>query len=254
MQLFYKEYPGPGAPLIMMHGLFGMLDNWHNIARQLAENYRVFLLDLRNHGQSPHSPEMSYPLMAADLSEFMEARKLDKACVLGHSMGGKAAMEFALSYPGKCEKAIVVDMAPVAYKPGHDTIFKALFQVDLHNGNKTRGELEKEMAAFVPESAVRQFLLKSLAREGDGFVWKFNLDVLYRNYDAVIAPVTGERSYDGEVLFVRGSRSDYVQEAHLPEIKRLFPQFRLETIAGAGHWVHAEKPAELVQAIKNFLG
>ncbi len=253
MQLFYKEYPGPGQPLIIMHGLFGMLDNWHNLARSFSENYHVFLVDLRNHGQSPHSSDFSYPLMAADIAELMQHLGLSKAAILGHSMGGKVAMEFALENPEKCSELIVVDIAPVQYRPGHDDIFAALFSIDLKDGTRKRSELDEEMAKYIPEFGTRQFLLKSLVRDGDGFAWKFNLDALHHHYEKIIAGIEGARDYTGPTLFIRGSESRYVRDEHWSRIEELFPLAKLSTVEGAGHWVHAEKPQELIQLVKEFL-
>ncbi len=254
MQLFHKEYPGPGTPLIILHGLFGMLDNWHNLARRFSEKYHVFLLDLRNHGQSPHSDSINYPVMADDLWEFMNSQGLSSAYILGHSMGGKVAMEFALKYPDKCRKLVVVDIAPVAYKPGHDEIFKALFGLEIDNPEKTRKELDEDMTRWVPEFGVRQFLLKSLERkEEGGYRWKFNLEAIHRHYDRIIEGIKIGRQYPGEALFIRGSESPYIRDRNLPDIEALFPRYRLITVAGSGHWVHAEKPEELIHAVDEFL-
>ncbi|MDX5321295.1 MAG: alpha/beta fold hydrolase, partial [Bacteroidota bacterium] len=254
MQLFHKEYPGPGKPLIIMHGLFGMLDNWHNLARKFSENFHVFLLDLRNHGQSPHSAVMNYPIMADDLWEFMQQQGLSKAYILGHSMGGKVAMEFALKYPDKCDKLIVVDIAPVNYKPGHNEVFEALFNLDISNGEKSRKELDQEMTAWIQDFGTRQFLLKSLVRkEEGGYYWKFNLPVIHQHYSEIIAGIEGNRTFEKEALFLRGGKSRYVKEEHHGEITQLFPNHQLHTIEDAGHWVHAEKPTELIEAVTKFL-
>lgn len=254
MQLFHKEYPGPGKPLIILHGLFGMLDNWHNIARTLSEEFHVFLPDLRNHGQSPHNTTMNYAVMAKDLLDFMEEKGLGKAAIMGHSMGGKVAMEFALQYPEKCSELIAVDMAPVEYEPGHNEIFDALFKLDITNPEKSRKELDEELTKGIPEFGVRQFLLKSLVRkEEGGYEWKFNLQGLFDSYDSILAPIAAGRSFEGPALFIRGERSGYVKDEYLPIIKELFPAMKLETVAEAGHWVHADKPAELMLAVKSFL-
>jgi len=254
MQLFHKEYPGPGKPLIVMHGLFGMLDNWHNIARKLSEKYHVFLLDLRNHGQSPHADTINYPIMADDLFEFMQDQGLANAAILGHSMGGKVAMEFALKFPEKVSKLIVVDIAPVRYKPGHNEIFDALFKLDIKDQNKKRSDLDKELSVGIPEFGVRQFLMKSLDRkEEGGYNWKFNLQALYDHYDEILAEIETGRTYSDQTLFIRGGNSPYVQDQFLSQIEAHFPNYELETIAGSGHWVHAEKPDELLKSVNGFL-
>lgn len=232
-----------------------MLDNWHNLARTFSESYHVFLLDMRNHGQSPHSSAINYPLMADDVWEFMREQGMAKAYILGHSMGGKVAMEFALRYPDKCEKLIVVDIAPVAYKPGHNDVFEALHHLDITNAEKSRKELDQEMQQWLPDFGTRQFLLKSLVRKPEGgYYWKFNLPAIYDNYNDIIAAIKGDRVYKNETLFIRGSESRYVKDEYRQEIANLFPASSLVTILGAGHWVHAEKPAELIQAVKDFLG
>jgi len=231
-----------------------MLDNWHNVARKFAANHHVYLLDLRNHGQSPHSDAINYPLMADDLWEFMKEQNIPQAYILGHSMGGKVAMEFALKYPEKCLKLIVVDIAPVKYKPGHNDIFKALFALDIDDAQKTRKNLDEDMSPLIPEFGIRQFLLKSLERkEEGGYEWKFNLKAIHSQYDEILAGIEGKRSYDGPTLFIRGANSPYVQDRALPEIQELFPNYQLETIEGAGHWVHAEKPVELIELVRMHL-
>lgn len=254
MQLFYKEYPGPGATIIIMHGLFGMLDNWHNVAKKLSERYRVFSLDLRNHGQSPHSDDMSFELMAGDLNKFMEEKSIPSASIMGHSLGGKVAMEFALQYPEKTENLVVVDIAPIKYKAGHTEIFEALFKLDISDEEKKRSDLDKELAEMIPEFSVRQFLLKSLERNPEGgYSWKFNLQVLYDQYDKLISGIADNRTYPGPALFIAGGNSPYIKKEHEGGIEKLFPNFRITTIADAGHWVHAEKPGELIEALDEFL-
>lgn len=254
MQLFYKEYPGPGPVLIIMHGLFGMLDNWHNLARKFSEKYHVFLLDLRNHGQSEHSDEMDYSLMAEDLREFMLEHFIPSAVILGHSMGGKVAMEFALNYPELTQKLIVADIAPVKYKPGHNEIFDALFNLDIEDGSKTRSDLDQELQVKIPDFGTRQFLMKSLVRKPEGgYEWKFNLQGLYDNYEKILAAPKSDLPYEGPTLFIRGGASPYVREAHFDTIASLFPSYKLVTLEGAGHWVHAEKPAELIAAVEEFI-
>jgi esterase len=255
MQLFYKEYPGPGKPLIILHGLFGLLDNWHNVAKTLSATFHVYTLDLRNHGQSPKSAVMNYAVMADDLWEFMQDKGISQACFMGHSMGGKVAMEFALRFPEKCAKLIVVDIAPKRYEPGHTEIFNALFDLDIANSEKTRKDFDQDMQTKIPEFGVRQFLLKSLERNDEGnYQWKFNLDALHTHYEKISEEIPGGRTYKGPTLFLRGGNSRYVSEEDRSKIESLFPNCQLKTIEGAGHWVHAEKPVELVEVVKGFLG
>ena len=254
MQLFYKEYPGPGEAIIVMHGLFGMLDNWHNVARQLSADFRVITVDLRNHGQSPHSEDMNYEVMAEDIGELLDTLGLQKANLLGHSMGGKVAMKFALTRPERTGSLVVVDMGPQTYPPGHNEIFMALLQLDISDGEKKRSSFDEELAGEIPEFSVRQFLLKSLSRSHEGqYYWKFNLPVLYKKYEQILSPITSEQPYVGPALFVRGAKSGYIKDADATTIRQLFPSATIKTVEGAGHWVHAEKPAELLVLLRNFL-
>lgn len=253
LELNYKTF-GQGEPIIILHGLFGTLDNWQTIARQLAENYSVFILDQRNHGRSPHAEPHDYPTLAEDLHHFMEAHWMyDGAHVIGHSMGGKTAMQFALTHPDLVKKLIVVDIAPKAYQGNHYEIFEALKTMDLDK-IADRKEAEAFLAARISEEDVRQFLMKNLTRKPEGgFEFKMNLPVLWKYYPDILAAVDGE-PFDGETLFIRGGKSKHVA---LPTdeavIKKLFPNSEIKTVEGAGHWVHAEKPAELLDMIKQFL-
>ena len=249
MQLNHKTY-GEGPPLVILHGLFGNLDNWQTLARKWATDYTVISVDLRNHGRSPHADEMTYPLMAEDVAEFLEGKGIDECTLLGHSMGGKVAMQTALSYPGLVSKLIVVDMAPRRYGRGHDDVFAALHALDPASLND-RNEADAQMKPHMADAGVRMFLLKNLTRHTEGgFRWRMNLEVLHRDYDNIVAPV-GElgQSFDGPALFVRGSKSDYVQDNDWPYILQLFPEAELVTVEGAGHWVHAERPDELLKLV-----
>lgn len=253
MDLNYKTF-GQGPPLIILHGLFGTLDNWQTLARKLADQHTVYLVDLRNHGRSPHTQNMSYPLMADDLQQFLERNWIFETAVLGHSMGGKVAMQLALHYPDLVDRLVVVDIAPKAYIGGHQAIFDALLSFDLM-AVADRKEADALLGARIKEVGVRQFLLKNLTRdkEGGGFRWKMNLPVIHQYYQEILAALPEASPYQGPSLFIRGGQSDYIQDEDLPALKALFPQADLKTIAGAGHWVHAEKPAELLQLVQDFL-
>ena len=244
---------GSGPPLVVLHGLFGSLDNWQTLARRWAEDFTVVLVDQRNHGKSFHAEEMDYPVLARDLAEFLEEQWIHECYLLGHSMGGKTAMQTALSYPGLVSKLIVVDMAPRAYAPGHDEVFRALRGID-PAGLGSRAEAETQMAALMPDPGVRQFLLKNLARDkAGGYRWKMNLEVLDREYGNLIGPVgQGADPFGEPALFVRGGRSDYVTAEDEPEIERLFPAAEVVTVAGAGHWVHAEAGEEMYGLVREF--
>lgn len=252
MELNYKTF-GQGDPVIILHGLFGTLDNWQTIARKLSEQYTVYIVDQRNHGRSPHLPDMSYELMAEDLCRFMEQHWIFRAAVIGHSMGGKTAMQFALNNPDMVERLVVIDIAPKAYAGGHQDIFEALFDVKLTE-LESREAAEQILARRIPEAGVRQFLLKNLTREKEGsYAWKMNLFAIYRHYPDILAAVGGPEPFEGPALFVRGEKSDYITNGDQELIRRLFPKARLETVQGAGHWVHADAPQSLLELILQFL-
>ena len=252
MELAHKIY-GSGEPLVVLHGLFGTLDNWQTVAKALAEHRQVVLVDLPNHGRSPHVERADYAAQAEALARFLGDQWMHEVDLLGHSMGGKVAMQYALTYPDRVRKLVVVDIAPRAYAPGHDELFAAMAALPLDE-SRSRGEIDELLAADVPDVGVRRFLLKNLARvPTGGYRWKLNLDVLRREYPSLLAEVTG-RPWPGEALFIRGGTSGYVRDEDWLQISRLFPAAKLETVEGAGHWVHAERPAELVAAVQRFLG
>ncbi|MBI5915109.1 MAG: alpha/beta fold hydrolase [Bacteroidetes bacterium] len=252
MELNYKSF-GQGGPVVVLHGLFGSLDNWQTVARQLAENYSVFILDQRNHGRSPHADIHDYPALAEDVRQFMEAHWMyDGAHVIGHSMGGKTAMQLALNHPDLVKKLVVVDVAPKAYSGGHFEIFEALLEMDLGK-IEDRKQAGAFLASRIPEADVRQFLMKNLTRTDGGFEFKMNLPVLWKHYPDILAAVTGE-PFEGPALFIRGGRSQHVQPGDEVLIKKLFPKAELVTVEGAGHWVHADAPGELLGLVKEFFG
>lgn len=251
IELNYKSL-GQGYPILILHGLFGTLDNWQTIARHLSEHHTVYLIDLRNHGRSPQLPEMNYPAMAEDLRHFMESHGMYQAHIIGHSMGGKVAMQFALEHSDMVEKLLVVDIAPKAYPGGHQTIFEALLSLDLSTLTE-RQQAEAHLATYIAEADVRLFLMKNLSRQkGGGFEWKMNLPVIYENYPQILAAIDSPWTFDKPTIFVRGEHSDYVQDADMARIRALFPNAQLHTIAGAGHWVHAEQPDALLQLALSF--
>ena len=253
MQLNFQRHGHGGLPLIILHGLFGSLDNWQTVGRKLGETYQVFAVDQRNHGRSPHSDVFNYEVMAEDLREFMLAQQLPRAHLLGHSMGGKVAMHFALRCPELVEKLTVVDMAPKRYAPRHGPIFEALLSLDL-SLFRERSEIAAALAPAIPEVGLRQFLLKNVGRDEVGaFQWKMNLPVIYRNYEQLNEEIETGRSFAGPVLFVKGGRSDYLGEGDMGLIHQLFPHSTVKTVAEAGHWVQAEAPEKMVAVILKFL-
>ncbi len=254
MQLNYKKF-GEGFPLVILHGLFGSLDNWQTIAKHLAEKFQVYIIDQRNHGKSPHTDEFNYELLSADLLDFFEQQQISKAHIIGHSMGGKAAMKFALQHTDKVEKLIIVDVAPVSYEDRHSDVFAALFAADIHTA-KSREEIEKVLRVKLDndESTV-QFLLKGLSRDkaGEHFEWKFNLESLYKNYKEISKGVFSSTPFTGKTFFIKGQKSSYVNADGYAVIQDLFPNNGLVEIKGAGHWVHAEKQEEFIKEVVRFL-
>ncbi len=252
LELNYKSF-GQGTPIIILHGLFGTLDNWQTMARQLAANFTVYILDQRNHGRSPHRDEISYPIMAEDLRDFMESNWIYKSHIIGHSMGGKTAMQFALEYPDMVDKLVVVDIAPKAYRGGHEAIFEALLEIDLLaiENRKQAGDL---LAVKIQDLAVRQFLLKNLTRSKSGnYKWKMNLEALHRQYQDLLAGIDLDAHFSGPTLFLRGAQSAYISKDDEPAIQEKFPQAGIVSIEGAGHWVHAEAPKPFFDALQSFL-
>ncbi len=252
MHLFSKVL-GEGEPVIILHGLFGSLNNWNTLGRKLGEKFRVFLVDQRNHGRSPHDRVHTYKALAADLDEFYQENNISSAYLIGHSMGGKTAMEFALSHPGAVKKLVVVDMSPRATAARHDAILDAMTTLRLQRFT-SREEVDEALQGKIPDQAVRQFLLTNLKREENGrFSWKMNLSNLQNNYTEINRGIDNGRRFDGPVLFVRGGRSPYLTDDDLPLIRVLFPNARVQSISEAGHWVHAEAPEQFLAMVTQFI-
>lgn len=253
VQLFAR-CEGSGPPLVILHGLFGSSRNWASQSRQLAADWQVAALDVRNHGDSPWSEDMSYRAMAGDVLAYLDRAGLSDAVMLGHSMGGKAAMATALLAPERVCALVVVDMAPVRYVSGLERYVAAMQAVDL-NGMTRRAEVDRAMSAAVPDRNLRSFLLQNLVSEQQNFHWRLNLDVLGRSLSQIMdfPEDLAALRYDGPACFISGAASPYVGEAQLPAIRRLFPQATFDAIAGAGHWVHAEAPDVFMQSLKGFL-
>jgi pimeloyl-ACP methyl ester carboxylesterase len=252
MKLHFKQ-SGRGRAVILLHGLFGSADNWHHAALRLAEKFHVLAVDQRNHGQSPHSGEMNYPLMARDLDGFMAAHGIASARVIGHSMGGKTAMQFALQFPHRVEKLIVADMAPRQYLPAHEKIFAAQLALDLKSFS-TRQQIEDALAPEIPNVVLRRFLLKNLRRDAAGnFFWKINLRGLAENYLRLGEAVVASAPFAKPTQFIRGGKSNYIKPEDESLIRELFPQATIQTIAAAGHWVHADQPEDFLRLVFDFL-
>lgn len=253
MQLAYQDYGHRGEPLIILHGLFGSRENWHSISVRLSEHFRVFALDQRNHGESSRHSTMDYRNMAEDVHEFMVARHLEPAHVLGHSMGGKTAMQLALLHPEAVQSLTSVDMAPRAYSPRHRKALEGLLALDLASF-QTRKQMEDALEPWVPELAVRRFLLKNVQRDpGGSFQWGIGLQEILQNYSRLSEALESDRPYSGPALFVRGAQSDYLVEDDLECIRRLFPKAQLATVPEAGHLLHVENPKIFLALLLEFL-
>ncbi|MGZ8137318.1 MAG: alpha/beta fold hydrolase [Methylococcaceae bacterium] len=239
------------APLIILHGFFASSRNWRQVAEKLSANFHVYLLDMRNHGASPHHPLMDYPSMAADVLRFVDDHGLNAINLLGHSMGGKIAMWFALNYPGRVNRLIVVDIAPVSYQHSFNHTIEALKSLPLATVNN-RKQAEVWLAEAIPELSYRQFLLQNILLKDGGYAWRIDLDIFYRMAPNIIAfPASdGLLPYTGKTLFIAGADSGYVKP---DDIHELFPEARITFITDAGHWLHVQQPAMFMECVLAFL-
>jgi esterase len=253
LQLNYKHF-GSGTPLIILHGLFGSLENWQTLSKKFSEQFSVYIIDQRNHGRSPHTEHHNFQLMAEDILIFMQQHEIKKAHLIGHSMGGKTVMQFCINHPEKVLKQIIVDIAPKQYPRGHDEIFDAIFSLNLSE-IKSRNEADELLQPKISEFAVRQFLLKNLGRNDDNgkFEWKMNVDLLFREYDNIRQEISSNTTTEIETLVIRGTKSPYVSDNDIADFKKLFSEVSVIDIPDAGHWVHAEAPQEFFNAVNAFL-
>lgn len=251
MKLYFREL-GQGSPLIILHGLFGSSDNWYSLSKIFAEKYKVYVIDQRNHGQSPHDPAHDYNALTDDLNEFIEDHKIEKPIIIGHSMGGKTAMNFAIRFPEKLSKLIVVDIVPKAYPVHHDSILKGLNAIQLDQ-LESRGQADEILSPFIPEPAVRQFLLKNLARNStQNFEWRINIPVLEAHIEDMGVALQYEGQFNGSTLFIVGSKSNYFEAGDDATIKSYFPKAEI-TALNTGHWVQAENPKSFMETVFNFV-
>jgi len=244
---------GSGPPLVLLHGLFGMGQNWGAIRKALAPRFRVVTPDLRNHGASPQAMAMDYPAMAADVIETLDAAGIGETAILGHSMGGKVAMTLALAHPGRVSRLVIADIAPVRYPSGLGAYIEAMRALPLTPA-PTRKDADAFLARTIPEPGIRAFLLQSLRFDTDPPSWRLGLEALAAAMPAIedFAPPPGAR-YDGPTLVMAGETSRYIRPANHPVFQALFPQARFTTIPKAGHWLHAENPAGFLAALEPFL-
>ncbi|MEE3642918.1 MULTISPECIES: esterase [unclassified Brenneria] len=244
----YAHQPNGGLPVVLIHGLFGNLDNLGVLGRDLQSQHDVLQLDLRNHGLSPRSPQMTYPAMAQDVVELLDALNITRAIIIGHSMGGKVAMSLSAVIPQRLEKLVAIDIAPVDYQTRrHDSVFAALRAVT-DAGMTSRSQAAALMRQYLKEEGVIQFLLKSF-QQGE---WRFNVPILWDQYENIVG-WQEVPAWQGQILFIRGENSPYLDDIHRDAVLRQFPQARAHAIGGAGHWVHAEKPQAVLRAIHRFL-
>jgi len=250
MKLHYQT-SGSGQAVVILHGLFGSLDNWRGLAKQLAKHVQVITVDLRNHGRSPHSEEQDYESMANDLAELVADLKLSQIDLIGHSVGGKVAMTFSQHYPHLLRKLAVVDIAPRLYADEHSGIFKALLNIDL-NQYSSRSGVDKILSRSLPNKAIRQFLLMNLSVDDEKCRWRINLPVLAKTYPQLLAAVCEGEELLVPSCFIRGGRSHYITDSDFQLIQTTYPNSVIVTIETAGHWVHAEAPEEFLTKISEF--
>jgi pimeloyl-ACP methyl ester carboxylesterase len=252
----HREVRGDGPPVVILHGLFGSLANWRSVARSLSDRFTVYSVDLRNHGRSPWDPVHTYSAMTCDLAGLLDEEGIATANVIGHSMGGKVAMNFALTYPDRVERLVVVDIGPERHDEQGElhSILHAMLAIDLDR-IADRDDAESALRVGVEDPSVRSFLLMNLRRRenGSGFRWRPNLRALEENWSSLAAGVTGTVPWRGETLFIRGGRSDYLRPESEARISRLFPQAEIVSIDGAGHWVQADAPDAFVEVVSRFL-
>jgi pimeloyl-ACP methyl ester carboxylesterase len=254
VELAHDAFGETGLPVVILHGLLGAARNWTTIAKQLADTHRVFALDLLNHARSPWADSMSFEEMAGDVAAFIERHALSRPAVIGHSLGGKVAMRLALTRAGLVERLVVVDVAPIAYAHTLGSFVEAMQEVDLASVRQ-RADAERQLERTIPDAAIRGFLLQNLVKSDTGYAWRVHLEAIAANMPELLgfAPPPDGAIYGGPTLFVAGGNSRYLKPEHWPLIERLFPEAELAVIAGAGHWVHAERPAEFLDRVRVFL-
>lgn len=251
MNLFFREF-GVGKPFVILHGLFGMSDNWVMIAKQISEHgYRVVVPDLRNHGQSFHSSRFDYPAMVEDVQNLFNDLCITNAIILGHSMGGKVAMNFALSYPEKVEKLIVADMGVKEYSMHNDEILDTMLSIDF-TAVSSRKEIEAKLKDRIKSNSVGKLLMKNLTRIENKFSWKPDIHSIKANYKNIFIRISAENIFSKPSLFIRGELSDYVKDEDFQDIQKVFPNALFITVPNASHWVHVDNPEFFIEKVLEF--
>ena len=251
MELNYKEF-GQGRSLIILHGFMGSLDNWQTLAKRFGEDFHVYTVDQRNHGQSDHSEEMNYDVLSSDLLEFIEKHQIESPTIIGHSMGGKVAMKFAQHHPEKIHSLIVADISPKHYNVMHQDILDALESVDFDLIRDRKG-IQNHLMSLVDNMEIVHFLAKNIYWiESDRLAYRFNLPVLNKSIEGISGWDETNRQFLKPTLFLRGGNSNYIRSSE-PYIEKQFPNAEIKTIQGAGHWLHAEKPDEFYQLVHSFM-
>ncbi|WNC70687.1 alpha/beta fold hydrolase [Thalassotalea psychrophila] len=243
---------GEGEPLILIHGLFGSLENLNMVAKALANNFKVISVDVRNHGGSLHHKSMNYGEMSNDIFALLDHLNINTCDILGHSMGGKIAMQCALSKPERINKLIVADIAPVEYPPHHNEIIAGLLSINISDISN-RQDADKQLAGYVAEPGVRQFLLKNLVKAESGFTWRANIKDIANDYKSIAQGFSLNQQFNGPTLFIKGGNSNYITSKHQTVISTLFPHAKAKIIQGAGHWLHAEKTIAFNKIVNDFL-
>lgn len=254
MELFFRHY-GKGRPIVILHGIFGISDNWVSVARALAEKYEIFILDQRNHGHSPHHPVHTYEAMCADLEEFINRHQITRPVLLGHSMGGKVAMRYALEHPDIPRGLIIVDISLRTYdrRYTHLNLIDAMMSINLEKVS-SREEVARQLQPLIPDERLLMFVLKNLYRRERGHLaWRLNLEAINMYIDEIFKGIQSDKLYRGPALFLRGGKSDYVKYEDFDQIYRNFPRADIYTIEEAGHWLHADAPEEFLQVVRSFL-
>lgn len=252
--MIYSKVEGSGKPFLIIHGFLGMSDNWKTLSTQFAaQGFEMHLLDMRNHGRSFHSEVFNYKAMVADVLEYVQINNLDNFILLGHSMGGKVAMNFACDFPNKIDKLIIADIAPRLYSPHHQIIMDALNAVDFKKIS-SRKEVEVILSDYIKDFGTLQFLMKNVHRiTPETFGYRFNLTVFNEDDTVIGEGLSEEKLFLGTTLFLKGDRSNYIELSDLPNIKKHFPNFILKEISNAGHWLHAENPSQFFSIVNQFI-